>query len=341
MVFSFQAHSAPESAAKKREPLMPATFASANDLEEKVVTFSELVPGRAYAYTAEGDPNTGVIVGNRGVMVVDAQATPVMARDVIARIRQITDLPITHVLLSHYHAVRVLGASAYGAHTIVASRDTRDLIVERGEQDKASEIARFPRLFRGLDSIPPGLTWPDTVFSGELTVDLGGVSVKISQVGRGHTKGDTIAWLADDKILFAGDLVEYGATPYTGDAYLRDWPQTLANLQRLKPEKLVPGRGAATFSAAESQKAIAATLAFVSDLYNFTKEASAGGRSLNEVYRKVYPQMKAKYAHLVIFEHCMPFDVSRAYDEANGIEHPRIWTAERDKQMWSELSLES
>jgi hypothetical protein len=51
--------------------------------------------------------------------------------------------------------------------------------------------------------------------------------------------------------------------------------------------------------------------------------------------------MKAKYAHLVIFEHCMPFDISRAYDEANGIEHPRIWTAERDKQMWSELSLDS
>jgi glyoxylase-like metal-dependent hydrolase (beta-lactamase superfamily II) len=317
---------------------MPATFASANDLEDKTITFSELVPGRAYAYTAEGDPNSGVIVGDKGVMVVDAQATPLMAQDVIARIREITPLPVTHILLSHYHAVRVLGASAYKAHTIIASRDTHDLIVERGEQDKASEIARFPRLFRGVDSIPPGLTWPDTVFSGELSVDLGGVTVKIFQVGRGHTKGDTIAWLAEDRILFAGDLVEYGAAPYTGDAYLRDWPKTLANLLALKPEKLVPGRGAATFSAAESKKAIQATLAFVTDLYNFAKQAGAGGRGLSEVYKKVYPALKAKYGHLVIFEHCMPFDISRAYDEANGIDHPRIWTAERDKQMWSELS---
>ena len=75
-------------------------------------------------------------------MVVDTQATPVMAQDVIRRIREVTDKPIKYVLLSHYHAVRVFGASAYQAQEILASRDTYDLIAERGEQDKASEIGR-------------------------------------------------------------------------------------------------------------------------------------------------------------------------------------------------------
>jgi glyoxylase-like metal-dependent hydrolase (beta-lactamase superfamily II) len=142
-------------------------------------------------------------------------------------------------MLSHYHAVRVLGASAYGAEHIIASRDTYDLIVERGQQDYESEVGRFPRLFQSVETVP-GLTWPNLVFEKSLTLFMGRREVRILQLGRGHTKGDTVVWLPEEKVLFAGDLVEYGATPYTGDAYLQDWPQTLANLRELGAEKLVP-----------------------------------------------------------------------------------------------------
>ena len=129
---------------------MAKAFASQADLEAKQITFTQLSEN-AWAYTAEGDPNSGVIIGDDGVMIVDTTATPAMAQDLIARIREITDKPIKYVVLSHYHAVRVLGASAYfkeGAEQIIASRDTYDLIVERGEQDKASEIGRFPQIGR-------------------------------------------------------------------------------------------------------------------------------------------------------------------------------------------------
>ena len=87
-------------------------FASQADLAEKKVTFERLSE-HAYAYTAEGDPNTGIVIGDDAVLVADTQATPVMAQDVIRRIREVTDKPIKYVLLTHYHAVRVLGASAY------------------------------------------------------------------------------------------------------------------------------------------------------------------------------------------------------------------------------------
>jgi hypothetical protein len=122
------------------------TFASHADVEEKKVSFERL-SDHAYAYTAEGDPNTGIVIGDDAVMVVDTQATPVMAQDVIRRIREVTDEPIRYVVLSHYHAVRVLGASGYRPEHVIASRDTYDLIVERGEADMKSEIERFPRLF--------------------------------------------------------------------------------------------------------------------------------------------------------------------------------------------------
>jgi glyoxylase-like metal-dependent hydrolase (beta-lactamase superfamily II) len=173
--------------------VMDKKFASQADLEEKKVSFDKL-SDHAYAYTAEGDPNTGIVIGDDAVMVIDTQATPVMAQDVIARIRAVTDKPIKYVTLSHYHAVRVLGAAGYKPQQIFASRDTYDLIVERGEADMKSEIERFPRLFRAVETIP-GLTWPTLTFKGEMTVWLGKLEVKLMQLGRGHTKGDTVAWL--------------------------------------------------------------------------------------------------------------------------------------------------
>ena len=312
------------------------TFASAADLEVKKVSFDKL-SDHAYAYTAEGDPNTGIIIGDDSVMVIDTQATPVMAQDVIRRIREVTDKPIKYVLLSHYHAVRVLGASAYGAEHIIASEDTRDLIVERGQFDKDSEIGRFPRLFQNVESVPDGLTWPTMTFNQKMTLWLGKLEVQILQLGRGHTKGDTVAWLPQEKILFSGDLVEFDATPYAGDAYFQDWPQTLDAIAALKPEKLVPGRGAALQTPGQVQAGLAGTRAFISDLYASVKEGAAKGEDLRKVYEATFAKLQPKYGHWVIFNHCMPFDVTRAYDEATQYPDPRIWTAERDIQMWKAL----
>jgi glyoxylase-like metal-dependent hydrolase (beta-lactamase superfamily II) len=316
---------------------MSKAFASQADLEEKKVSFTKL-SDNAYAYTAEGDPNTGIIIGDDAVMVIDTQATPVMAQDVIRRIREVTDKPIKYVVMSHYHAVRVLGASAYQAQHIIASQDTRDLIVERGAQDMKSEIERFPRLFQAVETIP-GLTWPTITFKGEMTLWLGSLEVKLMQVGRGHTKGDTIAWLPQQKILFSGDLVEFDATPYAGDAYFSDWPQTLDNLAAMNPVALVPGRGAALTTPAMVQAGLAGTRSFVSDLYANVKAGAAAGKDLRNIYKDTHAAMKPKYGNWVIFDHCMPFDVTRALDEATQHPDPRIWTAERDKAMW--LALES
>ena len=110
---------------------MAKGFASTTDLAEKKVTFSEIGTD-LYAFTAEGDPNSAVIVGDDGCLVFDAQATPAMAGKVIERVKAVTDKPIKYVVLSHYHAVRVLGASAYHAQGIIASQETYRLIVERG-----------------------------------------------------------------------------------------------------------------------------------------------------------------------------------------------------------------
>ncbi len=320
-------------------------FARQADLADKKITFEQLSK-HCWAYTAEGDPNSGVIIGDKYIMVSDATATPDMARDLIAKIRTVSDKPIKYVLLTHYHAVRVLGASAYaaeGATEIIASRGTYELIVERGAQDMQSEIERFPRLFRGVEGIP-GLTWPTMVIGdgkpgrqGSLTVDLGGVKVEIWHPGPGHTRGDTIAWVEEEKVLFSGDLVEYEAGVYTGDAQLEEWPATLEALRALKAEAIVPGRGEAMKGQADVNKALDYTKRWVETLFRCGKEAAAQGLDLKASMAHTRKSMDPIFGHVFIYEHCLPFDVSRAYDEAMGIKNPRIWTAERDKEMWAAL----
>ena len=315
---------------------MSKAFASQADLQDKKVSFTKL-SDNAYAYTAEGDPNTGVIVGDNAVMVLDTQATPVMAQDVIRHIRTVTDLPIRYVLLSHYHAVRVLGATAYEPQEIIASQDTYDLIVERGEQDKASEIGRFPRLFSNVETVPPGMTWPTMTFTGKMTLWLGKLEVQLLQLGRGHTKGDTVVWLPQERTLLSGDLVEFDATPYAGDAYFKDWPKTLENVAALKPLALVPGRGPALVGEAKVQEGLSSTAGFIADVRASVQAGVAAGQDLNAVYKASIAALRPKYGHWVIFDHCMPFDVTRCYDELTGHADPRIWTAQRDIEMWHAL----
>ena len=312
------------------------TFASQADLADKPVSFTQLSE-HAWAYTAEGDPNTGIVIGDDAVLVADTQATPAMAADVIRRIREVTDKPIRYVVLTHYHAVRVLGASAYGASHILASQDTRDLIVERGEADKASEIGRFPRLFRDVESVPPGLTWPNITFVGQMTLWLGSLEVQLLQLGRGHTKGDTVVWLPRDRVLLSGDLVEFDATPYAGDAYFQDWPKTLDAVAALGARALVPGRGPALIGEDRVAQGLASTRAFIAELWQHVQAGVTHGEDLRTVYRRTYDAMAPKYGQWVIFDHCMPFDVTRAYDEATAHKDPRIWTAERDREMWATL----
>ena len=310
-------------------------FASTGDMTEKKITFSEIGPD-IYAFTAEGDPNTAVIVGDDGCIVFDAQATPAMANSVIERVKTVTDKPIKYVVLSHYHAVRVLGASAYKAQGIVASSETQRLIVERGKQDWDSEYGRFPRLFRDAESIP-GLTWPTITFDTGMTLYLGKCEVQLMHLGAGHTSGDIVAWVPDAQVMCSGDLIEYHSACYCGDALLREWPLTLNEIREFNPKAVAPGRGDALKGAATVNEAIAMTRDFVGSLYGAAELSVAKGRTLKETMAATREVMDPKFSSFAIYEHCLPFNVSRAFDEASGIDDPVIWTDKRDREMWAAL----
>ena len=314
---------------------MAKGFASSGDLAEKKISFTEV--GRdLWAFTAEGDPNTGVIIGDDAVMIVDAQATPRLAGKVIEKIRTVTDKPVKYVVLSHYHAVRVLGASAYGASEIVMSEVARSQVAERGQEDWDSEFGRFPRLFQGHESIP-GLTWPTLTFSDRMTVLMGKRRVELMFLGRAHTAGDIVAYVPDENVMFTGDIVEYKSACYCGDGHFSDWPATLEAVRAFQPDAIAPGRGDALVGARKVNEALDLTKDFVLSTYRPVARIAQGGGSLKEAWDACRAACDPKFAGYAIYEHCLPFNVARAYDEALGIDNPRIWTAERDKAMWEEL----
>ncbi|TWI97703.1 glyoxylase-like metal-dependent hydrolase (beta-lactamase superfamily II) [Gemmobacter caeni] len=314
---------------------MAKAFASQGDLSEKKISFTEIGEG-LYAFTAEGDPNTGVIIGDESVMIVEAQATPRLARKVIDCVRSVTDKPISHVVLTHYHAVRVLGASAYGAREIIMSDVAAAMVEERGQEDWDSEFGRFPRLFQGHEEIP-GLTRPTTTFSDSMTVWLGRRRVDIMKLGRAHTAGDAVIWVPDQEVMFTGDIVEYHSACYCGDGHFTDWPETLANIAAFEPRAIAPGRGDALVGEEMVAKAIANTADFIRSTYKPVERVVARGGSLKEAWDAVRAACDPKFANYAIYEHCLPFNVARAYDEAKGIDTPKIWTAQRDQQMWNDL----
>ncbi len=304
-------------------------------MSEKTISFTEVGDG-LWAFTAQGDPNSGVIIGDHSVMIVEAQATPRLANKVIEKVREVTDKPISHVVLTHYHAVRVLGASAYGADQIIMGETARAMVVERGQEDWDSEFQRFPRLFEGHESIP-GLTYPTTTFSDRMTVYLGNRQVNLMHLGRAHTAGDIVIHVPDQNVMFTGDIVEDHSACYCGDGHYADWGATLDRIMSFDVDAIAPGRGDALIGKQAVNRAIESTRDFVESTYRPAARIAARGGSLKEAWDAVRAACDPKFSDYAIYEHCLPFNVSRAYDEARGIDTPRIWTAERDRQMWAAL----
>ncbi|MFC3527353.1 MBL fold metallo-hydrolase [Paracoccus mangrovi] len=317
---------------------MSKPFASSADTSQKTDTLEVLADG-VYALTAEGDPNVGAVEGEDFVVAIESRATPAASRDWLRILREQTDKPVRYLILTHYHAVRVLGASAFDAGDIIMSDASRDLVAERGEQDWKSEFGRMPRLAKNAEEVP-GLTWPTITFAREYDIDLGGDRGKLELrfLGRGHTGGDIAVWHDKTRTLYAGDLVESKAALYTGDAYHFDWAgKTLDNVKAYRSENLIGGRGAVSRGVAETDAAVEQTRKFLNGMIEHTGRVHRAGGDLKAAFEATRDALAPEFGAWPIFEHCLPFDVQRLWDEFDGIEHPRIWTAERDREVWAKL----
>ena len=170
-----------------------------------------------------------------------------------------------------------------------------------------------------------------------MTLHLGKRRVDLMHLGRAHTAGDIVAWVPDEQVMFTGDIVEYHSACYCGDGHFSDWGKTLDAIKAYRPRAIAPGRGDALVGDVEVNAAIENTRDFVESTYRAAAQVAAREGTLKDAWDAVRAACDPKFKSYAIYEHCLPFNVARAYDEALGIDTPRIWTAERDVAMWNAL----
>jgi len=289
--------------------------------------FVELGRG-CYAFSADGCSNSGVIIGDRGVLIVDGQATPAHAEKVLAKVRDLTDKPIRSVVLTHFHADSALGSTGFEPGEVIASDLSRRMIETRGAEDIKVACERDPELFSDLPA-GTGAVMPTMTIASSMSIDLGGMEVRLMHLGRGHTMGDLVVWVPASGVIYAGDLVQKSAVPFCGDAHLTDWPRALDRITAFRPNALVPGRGQVASGAQAVATAIETTRDYVTTLRDAAAACVEQSLGLRDTFFAVKDALAGQFGARQDFEFHLPLNVARAYDEALGLDQPQIWSRER------------
>ena len=186
--------------------------------------------------------NAGFVITPKGVVVIDALGSPALAERLIQEIGRLTPLPITHVIVTHYHADHIYGLQAFTAlgARVIAHRAARDYL--------QSETARL-RLQASRQELAPWvdeatrLVAADEWIEGDSQLEVGGVLFEVKPVGPSHTPEDVCIYLPNEKVLFAGDLVFRNRIPYVGQADSQHWIVALNRLLSFGADVIVPGHG--------------------------------------------------------------------------------------------------
>ncbi|HET8759851.1 MAG TPA: MBL fold metallo-hydrolase [Nitrospiria bacterium] len=189
---------------------------------------------------ADGDANAGVVVGDQGVVVIDSSPTPETARALKAEIKRLTPKPILYVVLTHFH-----GDHTFSVHELAPTRGiishvyTKDYLAEHG----ADHLKQYRAMLGEAKTQGAKVTLPTITFPDMYSIPMGKQHILLFYQGRGHTRGDIVAYLPTAHVLFTGDLAYAGRVPWMGDAYVKEWQQTLDRLAVLDVTAIVPGHG--------------------------------------------------------------------------------------------------
>jgi len=249
---------------------------------QKVSKHVYYIQGRAGAATEHSGfiSNAGVIITPKGIVIVDALGSPSLARQMLQKIREVSDKPILKVITTHYHADHIYGLQVFkdmnvevvapaGTWTYLASQNSKDLLISR-RMTLGPWINKHTRLVK-----------PDKIISKETTMTIGGVELTLNYIGSAHSDGDLTVYVKNDKVLLSGDLIFEGRVPYIGTDDTGHWLKTLKAMKTSGLAVLVPGHGKALH---QPNAAIKLNFNYLSLLRTKMKAAVEDFTSFEEAY---------------------------------------------------------
>jgi len=287
---------------------------------EPTAVAMELIQVSPHVYYVTGPPgtptdndgfmsNSGVVITEEGVVVMDALGTPSLAYLLLSKIREITDKPVVKVITTHYHADHIYGLQVFkelGAE-VIAPAGAKNYLEADSAQARLNE--RRESLFPWVDE-RTYLVKPDRYITEKTQITLGGIDFLLIPLGSTHSDGDITIRIVQENVLFSGDLIFEGRVPFVAGSNIRNWIDNLLKLEAENYKIIVPGHGKAS---ANPVDAINFTLGYLNILY---KNMLAGVESLTS-FEEAYGAMD-----LGIYENMPASRVNRmnAYSVYLGLE---------------------
>ncbi len=271
-----------------------------------------------YALLASRPPvdNNGFVVGERGVLVIDAHINGAMAREIQAAVRRVTQKPILYLVNTNYHGDHTFGNYAFPADTLVVAQRRTAERMHDFEHEKAfllQTVNNDPTVYADAE-----LRLPDIVFDDYLRLDLGGRVVELYHFGPGNTPGDTVVYVPEARVAWTGNLVVgEGSIPFLIEGGAQAYLGTMAQFaEALEVETIVPGHGAMT-----SGRIFDRYLGYLSNLIRTVREAARAGRSSEETLQTplaaaYVPPPDSPLAGFIRGVH--GWNLRRTYQELNG-----------------------
>ena len=275
-------------------------------------TIKPIAKGVYAAISGRAGGNTGFIIGDNAVLVVDTFISQTPARDLLGEIRKVTNLPVKYVVNTHYHLDHVAGNAIFteAGATVIAHRNERAWVrtenlkfyQQNGATPTAEQRAQVAALIE-----------PQIVYDHILEVNLGSRLARVVYLP-GHTGGDSVVYIPDANVVFAGDLAWNQRIPNLIDATTSDWIETLDKMTATHPNAtFIPGHG---------------DVATAQDIKNFhdylvtlrasIQKAQAAGQSGDALTQAVLADLKPKYGAWPGFERLGPLNVEQTAAELAG-----------------------
>ena len=255
----------------------------------------------------EGAANSGFVITNEGVVVIDTQGTKDLALLLRKKIREVTDKPIVYVINTHYHGDHTFGNQYFKeAREIIAHENTKKNLFGK-EQQQREQFKKFfgENSLEGFD-----LTLPTKTFKDTLTLRAGGRTIELVYLGQGHTDGDIVVYLPIERILFGGDLFYKGRLPWLGDAYTPDWIATLKMLKNFDAGIYVPGHGGIG-----DISILFAFKQYLADLQLEVRKYIKKGKTIDEIKKEI---SLPKYKYWLKYNEWLPLNAEKVYKEFTG-----------------------